>query len=425
MNRFYLLRLLLALLVVNLLAMVSNFPEIYAAEPNDELTDLLPPEAIAEIGQYGDAAILRNDEQGHFRDVVVATIVYAGQQTVWRRIVDPVLFTREIPDIYLESHAETIDEESLRVSQRFKLKFPPFDYEPAWTLLYETNEPHSLDFRVVEGDLPDSRGRWEIIPLGNGESCIVYLNLRLDLMNLGFLARSFLKIVPDFAGPPHSTLARRMLNAVKWEAERIESGRAVPFKVFKGFDEIDVQIERLFDHELCLLSETLQGYPGPAICGVTVSAPISEVWQVLLDFDNYENILGRISAELVTPGENGGQIEMGFNFRVFYLLSASLETLSDCKWNSVDSTLACFEIEGELAGSRGGFFLYPVQRGQATLMITDRYYNIEKSRLRRIPTFERRGKSDLMVNQFAAQVWLRIFRSAIDKTPLKLPAGLE
>jgi hypothetical protein len=90
--------------------------------------------------------------------------------------------------------------------------------EVNYTLAHRQEAPRRMTFWHVEGDLPGTRGRWELVEAGSRTLC--FYTTYTDLTQLGWGLGSMFQSEPEFMAGVNITTAMMVARATRDEAQR-------------------------------------------------------------------------------------------------------------------------------------------------------------------------------------------------------------
>ena len=107
-----------------------------------------------------------------------------------------------------------------RIVADFELEFelPVVNVDIEYSLAYTLEPSGDITFKLVEGEMRESLGRWELIPL-SGDRTLAAYTYWSDLEGMGFMVRTALKVQPDLKMAIPVASAAVVLDAVRRKAE--------------------------------------------------------------------------------------------------------------------------------------------------------------------------------------------------------------
>jgi polyketide cyclase/dehydrase/lipid transport protein len=165
--------------------------------------------------------------------------------------------------------------------------------------------------------------------------------------------------------------------AYKNEAERRAGFK--PPREPKSLDitDLDVDTLRLIDQgNGGLIRETPQGQILGTLAYTFIDAPPETVWEVITDFDNYENIF---SADCEVESKDGDQVTVNQKTASFTVLGMDFgyELHSRYTLDKPDH-LSYVAIDGDNEGSHGDFKIMPIDGGKKCVLFGVGAINMEK-----------------------------------------------
>ncbi|MBU0995555.1 MAG: hypothetical protein KJ737_23925 [Proteobacteria bacterium] len=413
------------LTALTLSALFATIPVMGMEATADASFQAFDRETLARLCDYGALLMVRKNKKGHFKDIAAVTKVHSPPEVIRETLTDPGFFTRAIPDVFKCSTLVSKSEECWRLNQSMIIHVPPFKFKPKWVVEYCEKELGMIDFKPVDGKMDKSYGSWRIEPAPDHSYCLLFLNLYMDIKDLGLTLKTALSVSPDLSIPPQSTFTRRIIDGVKWESEKKYFGIPSPYLGFdtNGFDP--EKLHEILRDNVFLLAGFSDGKAGPVICATQINAPVERVWATLLDFEHYTENMPMVKSDVKNKCQDDAKVDVDFTLRIVYFLKETLHFKYRYEWKNDEKMLRFVDEGEELSGSYGFFKLISVEEGRKTLVIGGNYINIKNSGLKKLPSPEPEGDSDFSINQFGGRAFVSMLKVAIEGGKVDLPPGMS
>lgn len=295
-------------------------------------------------------------------DVVIGMMIHAPAQTVWDVVSDHEAACKYMDDTF--DSCETLSHEGDKVVMHYLLHTSVVKFSFKLDIIDEITEnpPHGWRLDTTEGSLKGRELEIILIPAGDART-MTFLRYYGSIRSINKFMKMMLARVPDLESPVYASAATYHLRSYKIEAEK-RSGYTPP----DGTRQIDHS--RLDPKTLTRLSrwyggvvrETADGKAMDATAFESVDAPQKAAWEVLTDFEHYNEFFP--GSNTIVEKREGNEIllrqsttpfnvfffKLGFDLHTRYVL----EEPERMYWRAID---------GIYQDSTGEFVLLPYGDG--------------------------------------------------------------
>ncbi|MDP8256830.1 MAG: SRPBCC family protein [Candidatus Alcyoniella australis] len=179
--------------------------------------------SIEALLNFGQLLIVETDEGGRPKLTTGGILIEAPTQQVWDVLQDYEHYHEFMPST---ERVSVLRREGNTVDTKFEItfQFSVLKYNVEYTTRNTLHEPHSATWVMVEGDINDTWGGWELIELPGGSTAAFY-SVYSDIRSIGYVVRKVLDSEPSFEVAVNSSTVILVLDAVK---QRVESMPAKP-----------------------------------------------------------------------------------------------------------------------------------------------------------------------------------------------------
>lgn len=189
------------------------------ASPDAQGLPAVPVEALRALLTQGELLLVARQPDGSLREVTAGVVVDAPIALTWQTLTDFASYPSFMPQ---NTRAEVLDPPGTpltRVRQTVAMRIWRLpSIEVHYTLAHRLDAPRRMHFWQVEGDLPGTRGRWELVEAGRQTLC--FYTTYTDLTQLGWGLGSMFKDEPEFMTGVNVTTAMMVARATRDEVQR-------------------------------------------------------------------------------------------------------------------------------------------------------------------------------------------------------------
>lgn len=211
---------LILLLTLPLTCLISSTPA-RASEEMSVVRLQVDPDSIEKLLRQGEILIIKENEQGgRFKFVTAGVLINAPPEEVWKTITDYNHYQEFVPDCEKVEVTPGDAEDVYFTKITIAFKFSIIKYRVRYTLRQvHQKDKLRIDWTLMEGDLADAIGAWELIPLEGGKVTATFYSAYSDLRSLGYLVRFMFKEQPVMEMAITSSTAILMARATKVRVE--------------------------------------------------------------------------------------------------------------------------------------------------------------------------------------------------------------
>jgi carbon monoxide dehydrogenase subunit G len=345
-------------------------------------------------------------EQDKFESVV-GLKVNAPPEKVWEVITDYPALCKIMPETYLACETEYRDGNTVKNNQKGQTTVIKFEYKYDIIDIVHEDPPYHLHVNTIAG-LEKRELDMIIIPREGGRSSLFFMRYYLNLAALGMSMQAVLAVMP-MTEPPTSVGANNYHSrAYKNEAEaRVGYVPPPEPKPLTDIKDLDLATLRLIDDKGGgLIRETPKGKTIDALAWTFIDASPGRVWEVLVDFENYEKTFPGATAKILAKDEN--TVVLDHSIAKFSVLIFSFDYRIKATYHLDPPHHLFYEAsEGTYQGSHGDFMIRPLEGGKKTLLFHRAGVNLERDQSF-TARFARSGAFPLenMLNMMGAQAAL-------------------
>ncbi|MFH1810238.1 MAG: SRPBCC family protein [Pseudomonadota bacterium] len=189
------------------------------SSPVDKGLPALPASAVQDLLRQGELVLVARQADGTLREVTAGVLVDAPVDRVWQTITDFEHYPSFMPQ---NTEAKVLDGSpagTVRVQQTVAMRvwrLPAIEVH--YTLAHRLDPPTRVSFWQVDGELPGTRGRWELVAAGPRTLC--FYTTYTDLTQLGWGLGSMFRDEPEFMTGVTITTAMMVARATRDEVQR-------------------------------------------------------------------------------------------------------------------------------------------------------------------------------------------------------------
>jgi len=166
----------------------------------------------------GQVLIVETNAEGRPKLTTGGILINAPKEKVWDVISDFEQYKEYMPST---ENVEVIRREGNTVDAKFHIifKFSVLEYDVSYTNRHVLNAPNGYTWELLEGDIDDTYGGWELIAIDDSHTAAFY-SVYSDIRSIGWVVRKVLESDPSFEVAVNSSTVILVLEKVK---ERIEN----------------------------------------------------------------------------------------------------------------------------------------------------------------------------------------------------------
>jgi len=310
-------------------------------------------------------------------EAVVGLKVHAPAQVVWEVITDYPALCRIMPETYLACETEYRKGNEVKNNQKGQTTVLKFAYKYDIIDIVTESPPYDHHVLTISG-LEKRELTVKLIPINDNET-LLFMRYYLNMAALGYSMQAVLAVLPMIEPPTAVGAANYHSRAYKNEAEQRVGYKPPrepkPLETISGFDLRTLGI--IDEHGGGLIRETPEGKIIDALAFTIINAPPERVWEVITDFDHYEQIFPGSASKV--ESREGNQVTL-------YQTTASLNVLIFSFGYELHARytldpphhLSYVAIDGLYEGSHGDFQIQPLENGKKTLLFNRGGLNLEK-----------------------------------------------
>lgn len=400
---------------------VALFVLMYSSNPEQlakEMTITLPRESINVDGilvnnliKEGEIVII-DETVREIPWLLSAGIgINASQQEVWEVISNFKQYPEWVPSCR-SIEVKQLNERVFDLTYHLGFKFLLLPFTVDYSVRHLNTPPHRTDWVGLGGEIENTYGWFEVIPVGDRRSLYFYNVWALP--GSGFLKKWYEKypILDIGIGMAAGVIYAQML---KQYIERNRPPIQVGYEPLTEEEELNV-VKALTKKGLVMIFPPSTNKSEMEIEGwIVVNAPVEDVWNAITDFEAFpyfEDILKRV--KVIKKDDTMAKVKFEYNVKLTiisikpkFTLEYSLNKNESLKWKYVD---------GDKYVPEGGWKLYPIDSGKTLLKYWVLYNNKGLGRfIRLILSIFPQGK--LAVNSFVTQQTMRDMKKWAE-TPL-------
>jgi carbon monoxide dehydrogenase subunit G len=311
-------------------------------------------------------------------DAVVGQKVHAPAELLWSMAIDYEAQCKLMPDTFL--NCKTQSREGNKVTNVYQIKTSVVMYSFKFEMIDKVVEdpPKGMHIDTIEGGLKGRQVDLLFIPVDQGANTLIFMRYFGAMHSLGPTMRVGLNAMPMVEPTTTAGAANYHLRAYKNEAEKrvgYQTPREPPRLAIENLDL--PTLRRLNLGSAGLIRETPAGKFIDVTAYTFIDARPEQVWEVITDFEHYEQIFPGSTAKVESRDGNTVIVrqEMSkFSVLVFdfgYELHSKyiLDPPQGLVYNAID---------GLYEGSHGDLRLLPLENGTKTLLFSTAGLNLEK-----------------------------------------------
>ncbi len=335
---------------------------------------------------------------------VIGMKIHASPEVVWKVMTDYEEQCRILPLTFLECQTEY--RKGNEVKNNYKMQTSVLNYGFKFDMIdiVQEDPPYHLHINTIEGGLKYRELDLLLVPIDDNKNTLYFMRYYAHMKSLGLTMRAALAVLPMVEWPTAVNAANYHSRAYKIEAEKIAGYTPPPKPAPLDYTGLDLDtLHELGNQNAGLLRETPEGKSIDGLAYTFIEAPPNVVWDVLTDFENYDEIFenSHTTVEKREPGKVLVMQEVEsmsiLIFNIGYDLHAqyTLEPPYHLYYHSIDGTYG---------GSTGDLRLVPIKDGKHTLLFCASGLNIDNDdsltmRIAKSGAFPFKTMMDLLAGQ--------------------------
>lgn len=310
-------------------------------------------------------------------EAVVGLKVHAPHQVVWDVITDYPALCRIMPDTYLACATEYRRGNEVKNNQKGQTTVIKFAYK--YDIIDMVTEDPPFHHHVLTvGGLDKRELDVILVPVNGGAETLLFMRYYLNMAALGYSMQAVLAVLPMVEPPTAVGAANYHSRAYKNEAERRAGYKPLPEPRPLDLSNLDLAtLKKIDEHGGGLIRETPQGKILDAVAFTFISAPPARVWDVLTDFDHYEQVFAGSECKVESRDKN--QVTVLQKTSSFSVLIFSFGYELHSRYTLDPPYHLSYEaIDGTYQGSHGDFRLIPIENDKQTLLFHRAGINLTK-----------------------------------------------
>jgi carbon monoxide dehydrogenase subunit G len=335
---------------------------------------------------------------------VVGMKIHAPAEVVWEVITDYPLQCKLIPNTFLACETEYRRGNEVKNNYKCQTTVIRYAYKFDMIDIVKENPPYALQIDTIEGGLKGRRLDYLLVPVEGGTQTLFFMRYWPSMASLGWSMQAVLKVMPQVEPPTSVGAANYHSRAYKNEAERRVGYQAPERPAPLDISNLDLATLRLITRwNGGLIRETPAGKILEALTFNFIDAPPERVWEVITDFDHYEQTF--VGSKCKVESRQGNevvvtQVTPSFSILIFtfgYELHARYTLEPPYR-------LSYVAFEGKYQGTHGDLRLLPLEGGTKTLIVGTAGLNLDNdpgltSRIAQSGEFPLENMIDMLLTQ--------------------------
>lgn len=312
-------------------------------------------------------------------DTIVAIKVHAPPELVWKVMTDYEKVCQYMPKTLSASEVLSRSGNEVKTKYRGTSSVVNFEYNYDIFDNVTENPPYHLHIYSPEGGLKGREIDYYLVPIDNDKKTILFIRHYPHMKSLGILVRTVLAVLPTIEWPVSASASNYMLRSYRQEAEKLAGYKRPPRPGPLDYNTLDIAtMRRLAAHSTGLIRETNEGKILEGLNFTFVNAPPDQVWEVLIDFENYHQFF--LSDPVVIEKREGDQVllrQKSTKFSVSMFTFGGQEMVNRYTMEP-PGHLSFKTVGGIYEGSSGDYRIIPVEGGKKTLLIHSLGMNLDR-----------------------------------------------
>jgi len=290
-------------------------------------------------------------------------------------VSDYELLCKIMSDTYVKCRTEYRRGAEVKNHFTFQTSIISFTFELDDVEIVKEDPPYRLQMKTIEGG-PAREVEIFLVPIDNNAHTLIFSRCYTQFGSAGLSVRLALKAVP-MAEPLLSIAAGNYANrAYKNEAERRVGFKALPEPRPLDVSDLDIATLRLIDQgNGGLIQETPEGKIIGALAYTFIDAPPKRVWEVITDFDHYEDIF---SAPCKVESRKDNQVTVNQKTATSSVIGMKFGYELHARYTlEPPDHLSYVAIDGVNKGSHGDFRIMPLNGGSKSILFSACGINME------------------------------------------------
>jgi hypothetical protein len=316
-------------------------------------------------------------EEGNW-DSIVGMKVHAPRELVWEVLTDYEDYPNIMPDTLLVYYFGSRDDNKINHSWDAKTSVINFEFNYKIVDQLTEEPPRHLHVDTVDGGLKGGKIDYYLVPVDKGKNTLIFIRYFPHIKSLGVSIRTVLAVIPTMEWPVSASAANYIVRSIRNKAERLAGYTPPPEPGPLKYHALDVETLRMLDrYSTGLIRETPEGKTINGMNYRFIEAPPSLVWDVLMDFDNYQEfkqgefeVIKREESQLLLR-------QKAATFSILIFSFGGMEMNNLYTWEPPDH-LSFRTVDGLYEGSMGDYQIVSVDGGKGTLLFNTIGLNFEK-----------------------------------------------
>jgi len=341
------------------------------------IIDGLDQEALIELTESGSVIYFHPRSEEDRFDVVVGQMIHAPLEEVWKIASDHEGACSYIQDTF--DKCETISREDNIVIMSYKIHTSVTKFSFNMDIIDQITEtgPYGWKLETIEGELKGRELELKLIKVDDNRT-MAFLRYFGALRSMGAIVRLVLEFVPDFETPVYSSAANYHLRCYKVEAERRSGYKFPETPASIDYKSLDAKtIEKISNWQGGLVRERPNGSTINAMAFGAMSSPQKDVWNVITDFEHYDQIFPDSSTIVESRDGNKVILKQKINQLSVYIFKFVFD-LNAHYTLEPPAKMSYATVDGTYEGTYGRFNLIPYNQDEKTLVFMTIKAAIEK-----------------------------------------------
>ncbi len=177
----------------------------------------LDADTLRRLTDKGHLVLVEEDEKG-LRLVTGGALVHARPSDVWKLVTDYERYPRWMPQT---ADVREVRREGSEVDVAFRLefRFGAIAKTVRYTLRKTETPQSQVSWTLLEGEFDSAQGMWNLVPVDDGSSTLVFYSTRTDLASMGWIVKKLLAEQPPIEVAIESSTVSMVIKALKAELE--------------------------------------------------------------------------------------------------------------------------------------------------------------------------------------------------------------
>jgi carbon monoxide dehydrogenase subunit G len=316
-------------------------------------------------------------EEGEW-DAIAAMKIHAPLDLVWEVVTDYERYTEYMPGTLKES--KTIYRKGNEVKNWHRAVNSVLKFEYKYEILDILTEypPYHIHSETIEGGLKDRQIDWYLVPVDDDQNTLIFIRHYPHIKSMGISIRAVLAVLPIIEWPVSASAANYILRGYKIRAENLVGYTPPREPDPLNYHALDIETLHKLDRYSCgLIRETPEGKTLNGLNYIFINAPADVVWEVITDFDKFEEFK---DCSVRIEKREGNQVWLWEELTRVSILIFNFGGMEMHGIYTMESPyhLSFLSIDGLYEGSTSDYQILPIQGGTKTLLFHSIGMNIER-----------------------------------------------